>query len=362
MKGNFETYDGDILIDQLESQIASIQDRYYPQADHDLSAADTDVPVRTDYKRHTHVGLNGFLLEMFKQFNPILGVAKSSYMTGASEKGVDLAIESMKLQARDHTVAMSVDSAKFEGDTLVAKVTAKNKVGHRYPSGVAFRRGFIEFVVKDGDEVIWGSGRTNDAGIIVDNDNKPLVTEFLPDGGCGLNNQPAGCYQPHHQVITDDQQVQIYEELNQDKNHDFTTSFVHRVHMIKDNRLLPDGWQAADTFKPQGEIMYQFMEATDPRNVGNDPDYAPAGPGFVGKDSVEYRVKLPQQYQGKPLTVEATMYFQAIPPYWLQQRFALAPKKPATRRLFYIASHLDLEGTIMDQWKFKITTAKKTVE
>lgn len=363
MPSSFDTYKGDIEIASLASKIAAIEDNSYPDVDNGLPGKELEVPLRRDYKRHTHVGLNAFLLSMFKQFEPILGVAPKSYMTGASVAGVDLALESMMIQARDNTVAMSIDALKFEGDTLVVNVSAKNKAGHRFPSGVAFRRGFIELLVKDGDAVIWGSGRTNDAGVIVDNAGNPLPTEFLPGGDCGYpQNNPAGCYQAHHQVITSDKQVQIYEELNRDKAGAFTTSFIHRVHIVKDNRLLPDGWRESSVFKPQGEVMLQFMEATDPRAVGDDPDYKDRGPGFNGRDSVQYRIELPAQYRNKALTVEATMYYQAIPPYWLKQRFDLAPKGEATRRLHYLASRLDLEGTVLQQWKFRINTATATVQ
>ncbi|MCP8898064.1 hypothetical protein [Gilvimarinus xylanilyticus] len=362
MPSNFVSESDKINIDQLISKIATIEDNSYPDADHGLANSELKVPLREEYKRHTHVGLNAFLLTMFKQFQPMLGVAPQSYMTSASNQGIDLALASMKRQARDDTVAMSVDQLTFDGDTLVVDVTARNKVGHRFPSGVAFRRGFIELLVKDGDNLVWSSGRTNDAGVIVDHSGKPLPTEFLPEGECGYSgNKPAGCYQPHHQVITNDKQVQIYEELNRDKSHHFTTSFVHRVHIVKDNRLLPDGWRASSYFKPQGEVMTQFMEATDPHFVGDDPDYRDQGMGFVGKDSLQYRIDLPQEYRGKPLKVEATMYYQAIPPYWLKQRFDLAPEGEATRRLHYLASRLNLDGSILAQWKFKINTATATL-
>ena len=130
---------------------------------------------------------------------------------------------------------------------------------------------------------------------------------------------------------------------------------------MKDNLLLPDGWREAKYFKPQGQVMYQFMKATDPHFVGDDPDYQDQEAGFVGKDSLQYRVSLPAEYRGKQLTVEATMYLQAMPPYWLKQRFDLAPQKLATRRLHYLASHLDLEGTVLSQWKFKINSTKANV-
>ena len=365
MPSSFENDEKDISIDELISKIATIEDSNYPDADHGLAADELDVPFRKEYKRHTHVGLNAFLLSMFKQFEPILGVAPKSYMTGASEAGVDLALESMMLQARNSTVDMSIDKLRFAENTLVVDVTAKNKTGHRFPSGVAFRRAFIELLVKDGGEVVWSSGRTNDAGVIVDHAGQPLATEFLPKGDCGYpDNKPAGCYQGHHQVITSDQQVQIYEELNRNKAQEFTTSFVHRVHIVKDNRLLPDGWRDSSFFKPQGQVMTQFMEATDPHFVGTDPDYQDQGASFIGRDSLQYRIDLPSRYRGKPLTVEATMYYQAIPPYWLKQRFDQAPDGEATRRLHYLASRLNLEreGDVFKQWKFRINSAREVVE
>ena len=375
MSGGFENYDGTIKLEQLVTQIAAIEDNQYPDVDEDLPDSEVDVKMRDEYKRHTHVGLNGFLLEMFRQFEPVLGTAPKSYMTDASQAGVDLAIESMKIQARDDTAAVNISNIKWDGSTLIANVTTKNKVGHRFPSGVAFRRAFLEFKVMDGDKVIWASGQTNKAGVITDTTGNVLTTEFFDDkkAACkayekdgefnitAFNNAKPQRNQPHHQVITKDSQVQIYEELNLNKACNFTTSFVHRVHSVKDNRLLPKGWQSSDKFKQQGELMQQFMQATDPENVGNDPDYKDASKQiFAGQDQLQYRIALPK-YKGKKLTVESTLYFQAIPPYWLKQRFDLAPNGEATKRLHYLVSHLDLDDTIMKDWKFKITTNTKTV-
>lgn len=376
MKGNFESYDGSIKLDQVVTQIAAIEDNQYPDVDEDLSDSELTVPLRDDYKRHTHVGLNGFLLEMFKQFEPVLGVAPKSYMTDASVAGVDLALESMKIQARDDTASVKIENAKWQGNTLVANVSTQNKAGHRFPSGVAFRRAFIEFKIMDGDKVVWASGQTNPAGVITNTAGIPLATEFFYDnqnacqpyetnGVFNINSfnqaQPLR-NQPHHQVITQDTQVQIYEELNLNKDCNFTTSFVHRVHNVKDNRLLPMGWKPSSWFASQGELMQQFMAATDPENVGNDPDYQmPSSQPFAGKDTLQYRISLPK-YAGKSLSVAATLYYQAIPPYWLKQRFDLAPNGDATKRLYYLVSHLNLEKSIMKDWKFKITQDKKSVQ
>ena len=352
MPGGFKSLDGDIEIDQLVTQIAAIQDANYPAAEETLPLAEITIALRDDYRRHEHVGLNVFLLEMFDQFPDILGVAKTDYMTSANN-GVDLAIDNMIRQAQQDTAELRINRLSRQGNQLEASITVRNKAGHRLPSGVAFRRAFIDFQVLADDEVIWHSGNTNTVGVIVDGDGKPLATEMLPN---------AQTYQPHYQVITEQNQVQIYEELNLDANQQFTTSFVHRVTSVKDNRLLPQGWRESSWFAEQGEVMTQFMAATDPHGVKTDPDYADQGADFKGEDSLLYRITLPNDSAGKTLSVKATLYYQSIPPYWLAQRFRAAPNGLATQRLYYLTSRLNLDGTAMANWKLKLVEASASLD
>lgn len=339
---------GKVDIQSITTQIAAIQDANFPEADNRLPVEDIDIPLRDNYKRHEHVGLNVFLLEMFDQFPDILGVDKNDYMTSA-DNGVDFAIENMIRQAQEFSASIKAKITSYDNKKLKAKVTVKNKTGHRFPSGVAFRRAFIEFVVMDGDKVVWGSGRSNKVGVIVDGEGKPLKTEFLNHGNL---------HQPHYQTITRQDQVQIYEELNQNAQHEFTTSFIHRVFDIKDNRLLPKGWRASSFFKKDGEVLYEFFEATDPHGTGDDPDYRDQGPGFAGEDSLIYDIDLPYEIASEKLSVKATLYYQAIPPSWLHQRFTTVPKGKATQRLYYMTSHLNLKDTPMEGWKLKLVSDK----
>lgn len=351
MPKGFKSTDGKIDIPRLVTQIATIEDSNYPAVEHGAHPDEIRVVTRDDYSRHEHVGLNVFLLEMFNQFSSILGVDLSDYMTSATT-GNTMAIQNMVRQAREQTVELGVQVASLRNNVLTADVTVTNKTGHRFPSGVAFRRAFLEFLVLDGDHVVWSSGRTNSVGVIVDPADRPLRTEFLPK---------KETYQPHYQMITRQDQVQIYEELNQNANDEFTTSFIHRVHEIKDNRLLPKGWRTSSQFQSQGEIIRQFMEATDPRAVGNDPDYRDQGPSFPGQDRLRYVATLPPGLNPEKLSVKVTMYYQAIPPYWLHQRFTAAPDGPATRRLYYLASHLNLRGTAIENWKLPLVSRIKPV-
>lgn len=345
MPGGFESLNEKIRIPQVTTKIATIQDIDYPEAEHRLPDADILVSPRPDYRRHEHVGLNVFLLEMFNQFPDVLGVAKQDYMTSA-KTGNALAIENMLRQAEQKTIALNLQIAPIEGNQLPIDVTVQNKAGHRFPSGVAFRRAFLELLVLDGDDVVWASGRTNSAGVIVDGAGRPLRTEFLPD---------ARSYQPHYQTIDRQDQVQIYEELVQNADRQFTTSFIHRVYPVKDNRLLPAGWRSSEHFRDQGQVIFQFMEATDPE-VHGDPDYEDQGPGFPGLDRLRYLATLPEGVNRANLSVRITMYYQSIPPYYLQQRFSTAPNGPATQRLYYLTSRLDLADTPMADWKLPLVS------
>jgi hypothetical protein len=281
---------------------------------------------------------------MFAQFNDILGVRKSDYMTGTSDNLRNTQANLFD-QARKRSATIEAQTS-ISGRTLTAEVTVANLAGHRLPSGVGFRRAFIEFLVletRDGSaRVVWSSGRTNGAGVIVDGEGRPLPTEFL------ANN----AYQEHHEEITSDDQVQIYEELVKDANGNFTTSFIRRDQDVKDNRLLPLGWTEEG---PDPSLNGRFLEATYPHGAAKkDPDYRDG----KGHDRVRYRVELPADVDPSKVSVRASLYYQNIPPYYLNQRFTIG-KGEATRRLYYIASNLNLNDTPMENWKILIATATR---
>jgi mono/diheme cytochrome c family protein len=351
MKTGFETLDGSVKIESLTTQIASIQDTNLPEVPNALPHAEIEVPFRDTYKRHNFVGLNAFLVSMLSQFDEEMGLGPKDPMTYATN-GAQLSMETMALQARDETADVRIESLTASAGTLEAIVSVDNKTGHRLPSGVGFRRAFLELRVTDASGAqVWCSGCTNGAGVIIGSDGAPLKTEFLDVVPPGATE---ALYQPHHDLIDDQNQVQIYEELTQNADLEFTTSFVHRVHHPKDNRLLP--WGAAEPGTPafiarfgDSDVTAAFMKATMPEGRAADD------PGVkAGKDELTYRIDLPGGVDPHQVTVTATLYYQAIPPYYLKQRFETAPNGPATQRLYYLASRLQTEGTLIENWKLKV--------
>ncbi|ASP32290.1 hypothetical protein CHH27_02725 [Labrenzia sp. VG12] len=195
--------------------------------------------------------------------------------------------------------------------------------------------------------------------MIVDGTGTPLETEFLDVVPKGADT---ALYQPHHNVITDQKQVQIYEELTQNAKREFTTSFVHRVYHPKDNRLTPQGALTPGTsaFKAkfgESKVTEAFMKATVPEGrASEDPDFV------AGSDRLEYRIALPEGTDPTQVTVTATLYSQSIPPYYLKQRFELAPNGPATQRLYFLASRLSTKGTLIEDWKLKTVSASAALQ
>jgi len=154
-------------------------------------------------------------------------------------------------------------------------------------------------------------------------------------------------FQPHYEVITDEGQVQIYEELIADSQGKITTSFVGLDQVLKNNRLLPKGWRADG---PYGEFTRPHGDAE------RDPEYINRS-GATGADLIIYRIPLNERTRAA-VSVQVTLNYQAIPPSYLKDRFTIG-KGPETQRLAYLTSHLNVEKTPIDSWKLPIASTTR---
>jgi hypothetical protein len=399
METKYSNANGTLSVPVIQQPMAFIEDDQYPQTGNRLSADKIRVRFRDKgFARHQLQGLNVSLLEMFRQYmsgypsngstvaaNAILGVRQNDYMSGYDD--LSSAIDAFAQQAQSATADVALSPVTVSNQKLIADVMVTNKTGHRLPSGVGFRRAFLELKVVDNTsgQTIWCSGCTNELGVITAGGNR-LPSELFDvykDGSKPANHEyPAPCnsnylpginpqyYQPHFfwdlekgtgVAITRQDQVQIYEELNLNNQCAMTTSFVRRDYQLKDNRLLPYGWTVTGPLRPDKTpyIPAEFLHQTRPENVGNDPAYANGS----GTNIVRYEVALPIGPGLNPnnLTVTARLYYQSIPPYFLNDRFKQAPNEPATQRLYYLTSNLQTKGTAIENWKFEIAEASQPV-
>lgn len=331
---------------KLTFRIANIEDNNYPYTEGRARDKDITVKVRDEYARHSLVGINQFGIMMFQQFPDILGIRTADYMYDKAIPGLLTALKSSDDLARNETAKVEVTSVKRTNDYLEASVRVENLAGHSLPSGVAFRRAFLALEAVDANgKVLWASGRTNSSGAIVKGlSDEVLATEFFFDPVTRKQ-----VFQPHHSVITDETQVQIYEELIVNTEGRITTSFLGLDHPVKNNRLLPKGWR----------LDGPFANVTGPHGEAEkDAEYVNKA-GSSGADTITYRIALNEKTRDA-VAVIAVLYYQSIPPYYLKERFTIG-QGPETKRLAFITSHLSIEKTPLENWKLALACAARGV-
>ena len=336
----------------LAFRIANIEDDTYPFTDGRAANKDIHLQVRDKYARHTLVALNQFGQMMFQQFPNILGIRTSDYMFGEGVLGLITAQRSSTEMAREETAKISVTSlARVQRAAdffLEATVRIENLAGHSFPSGVAFRRAFITFEALDArGNVVWASGRTNSVGAILKGTSEEVLpTEFFFDPVTRRQ-----VFQPHYETITNESQVQIYEEIIADTEGKITTSFVALDQPLKNNRFLPKGWRS------DGPLA----EFTGPHgDAEKDPDYDGRS-GATGADNLTYRIPFNSRTESI-VAVRVTLNYQSIPPYYLKQRFTVGGRGPETQRLAFLTSHLTLDGSPVAGWKLPLVCATRRFE
>jgi len=328
---------------KLAFPVANIEDSTFPRVPE--IGTQTSLPNnqlvlenRKFFARHQLLGVNPFALEMFDQFRTDLGLYKADLLLPpeASESSAQkTAVDGAVTLAQSSTAQVTFDSATRTGGQLLADVRVQNLAGHNFPSGVEFRRAFVDLQVLDSTgNVLWESGGTNGDGVIVDTAGNPLVTEFF--------SPTQQTFQPHfwtNNPITSDQQVQIYEAKVLDPQGQLTTSFLALNNKVKDNRIQPKG---RSTSGPNADI-------TKPEGTGADPSYQ----GGCGCSVVRYQVPLTGALTNAA-KVRATLYYQSIPPSYLRQR-AQDASGPDTARLIKFTNELDVtKYTEISNWKLKI--------
>lgn len=356
----------------LVSKIASIQEHSsFPEVENGLGPDVLDLERRANFALHTLVGLNVFLIEMADQFPDFLGIAVQDPMLVS--KGIDNIVTTrnkMLENAEGLSASIAVTSMSEDAGHLKAKVQIASKVGHKFPSGVGFRRAFVEFRALDAEgKALWTSGGTNGAGVILDGKGEPLPGELWWTTDCSARIAPLERrHQPHYQTISSEDEAQIYQELVSTPapsgapscGHDaapagqLTTSFLSICSHVKDNRILPSGYlpfeqrvRIANALGSKGEAL---AEDTGSVGVGDDPDYVTGG-----GDTITYDIET-AKLSGPVASVEATLYYQAIPPFYLQDRFCTA-KGTDRDRLAYLTSKLELADTTAADWKLKMVSA-----
>jgi hypothetical protein len=268
----------------------SCQNCHMPEVEEETRVAVTLGLPRDKMGRHVFVGGNFFMLRVLNRFRNELGVmALPVEFETAAARTID--------HLKEDTAKVTLDQVNRAADgRMQIDLSVENKGGHKFPTAYPSRRAWLHVTVKDNaGRVVFESGALNPNGSIQGNDNDADATRF----------------EPHYTEITSRDQVQIYEDIMVGTNNVPTTGLLTAVRFIKDNRLLPKGFnkRAVDQeIAPQGEAV------TDDNFAG-------------GGDKIRYVV--PVNGTG-PFQVEAELWFQPVSYRWannLKSYNAMEPQR-----------------------------------
>jgi hypothetical protein len=198
---------------------------------------------REGLSRHLFVGGNFLVLRMLDRYRTDLGVE-------APSAGLEATASATIRQLQADTAAVTLDSER-RSDGVAAEVTIRNLTGHKFPTGYPSRRSWIHLTARDAHgRVVFESGALGADGAIAGNDN---------DGD-------ATTYEPHYDELRRPDQVQIYETIIGDPDNAVTTGLLRAAQYLKDNRLLPRGFDKA-TAHP--DIAVHGEARNDPTFTGD---------------------------------------------------------------------------------------------
>ena len=254
----------------------SCQDCHMPEIKGPVQISRVLGENREGARVHAFIGGNFFMLQLLDRYRGELGVsALPAELTENAAATADF------LKTRAASVA--IENVTSEAGRLRADIVVRNKNGHKLPSAFPSRRAWIHVVVLDRrGQIVFESGALNPDGSITGNDNDADPSR----------------YEPHYSEISSADQVEIYESVLGDENGQVTTGLLKGVRYLKDNRLLPDGF---DKRTAGADIAVVGNALTDPAFTG-------------GGDRVRYSAPLGTAIG--PFTVEAELWYQPIGYRW----------------------------------------------
>lgn len=266
-------------------------------------------PNQTDFNqiqpralgRHLFVGGNTLVPQMLRDH-------REQLQPRASATAFEALIEQTTRQLTQATASISIESINTSQGSLQVKLLVTTQVGHKFPSGFPSRRAWIKLTVTDAEgRTFFASGDYDSHGVIL-NGEQPHPVELV-----------SGPVEPHHDLITNAAQVQIYEAVMETPSGEPAWRLLRGARYKKDNRLLPQGWSA----------VFEGVERITP--VG------PVEANFAGgQDHITYQIEVPPGTA--PASISAELLYQP-----LSTRFA--------RELFAAGEGLDEVMTFEQYWR-----------
>jgi hypothetical protein len=230
--------------------------------------------TRDQMSQHVFVGGNAFMVRMLNRYRNELGVVALPSELEATARATTRLLQ-------DETATLSISPVEISGSQMAFDVEVRNLTGHKFPTGYPSRRAWLHVTVRSGDAVVFESGAVEPSGAIRGNDS-----DLDPRR-----------YEPHYEQITQPDQVQIYEPILGDRAGTPTTGLLTATQYLKDNRLLPRGFEKSTA--PAEIAVYG--------TASGDTNFAASG------DRVRYTVDVSGN---GPYSVEVELRYQSIGFRW----------------------------------------------
>jgi hypothetical protein len=215
-------------------------------------------------------------------------------------------------QLQTATATASIEEATRAGAEASFVVAVRNLSGHKLPTGYPSRRVWLHVSVRDRTgRIIFESGAIDSAGAIAGN---------------AADEDPAG-YEPHYTEIRKGEQVQVYESVMADAQGRPTTGLLSATSFVKDNRLLPAGF---DKKTAPAEIAPRGAAAADENFVAEG-------------DRTRYVVDIGSA--PGPLTIDVNLRYQPIAYRWAHNLAGY--DAPETRRFVAYYRSMAAESSLV---------------
>jgi hypothetical protein len=240
---------------------------------------------RDSLSRHTFVGGNAFMLRLMNRYRAELGVEATSAELEATARATVRQLE-------QDTATVSVERASMADGITAVDVVVKNLTGHKFPTGYPSRRAWLHVTMRDAQgRTLFESGRVTETGLIEGN----------------TSDEAAATFEPHYEEITRADEVQIYESIMGTPAGAPTTGLLQATQYLKDNRLLPRGFEKR-TAAPEIAVI---------GGAAGDGDFTGDG------DRVRYRIRLPGV-----ASVDVELRYQPVGYRWAQNLAAYDAPEP----------------------------------
>lgn len=267
--------------DSYQNQV-SCQDCHLPEIDESvvISSMPPWLGGQSPFGKHELVGANVFMLKLLKNNIDELGLT-------ADEPDFDATISRTLDKLQISSIHLNMNILDRDNDSLYVELIIENLAGHKIPAGYPSRQVFVQLTaLNENGEEIFISGQLDD--------NQQIIEEDLP-------------YEPHHTIITQENQVQIYQMVMANVEGDVTTTLLHADHALKDNRLPPIGFSTEHPSYDTIQIVGLASEDID-FNANN-----------AGGDHIYYHI--PIQNESGDIEIQARILYQTVNHRWLEEMF-----------------------------------------